>query len=239
MGQKTVDAPIAPMRRAIARIAVALFGAIALATPAFAGDAEKARDLVADAAETLGYFASDSNYEGLWDLMDEAKAILVIPRSVRGGFVVGGSSGRGVLIAKKEGGGWSEPVFFRIGSVSIGFQAGGEVSETVLAVMTDRGVRDLYSSTVKLGADLSIAAGPIGGGAKVATADVLAFSRSQGVYGGVSFEGGILKVKDDWNEAYFGEDVTPRQIIRHSAASNPASAELIRAAAALAAKDSR
>ncbi len=227
------------LKGAMTRAAMVLACAVAFTAPAHAGREEKARDLVDDAAESLRSFASDRNFDGLWDLMDEAEALVVIPRSVRAGFVFGGSGGNGVMIAKNESGGWSEPVFLRISSFSLGLQAGGQVSEVVLAVMTDRGVRDLLSSTVKLGADMSIAVGPFGGGAKAATSDVLAFSRAQGVYGGISAEGGVLKVNNNWNEAYYGAEVTPRDVVRRGAVANPASGALKEAAAALAAMDAR
>lgn len=223
-----------PIGRAL--IAAAAFLVFGIA-PARADRADDAKDVVADATDTLRYFASDRNYSGLWDLMDEAKALVVIPKSVRAGFIFGGSGGNGVMIARGGEAGWSEPVFFRISAFSFGLQAGGEVSEVVLVVMTDRGVRDLLNTSVKLGADMSVAAGPVGGGAKAATVDVLAYSRSQGVYGGVTIEGGVLKVNNKWNEAYYGQEVEPRDIIERRAVSNSASAPLIKAAALLATKD--
>ena len=126
---------------------------------------EKAEDLVIKAAETVSYFANDSAYEPLWNTADQAQAMVIIPKSLRGGFIVGASGGNAVMLARNEDGSWSEPTFFTVGSISFGFQAGFEGSETILLVMTQRGMEHLLSTTVKLGADLSIAAGPIGAAA--------------------------------------------------------------------------
>ena len=210
----------------------------ALAAPAMAkSKAEKAENLVVKASETVSYFAQDSAYEPLWDLADGAKAMVVIPRSLRGGFMFGASGGNAVMIARNDDGSWSEPTFFTIGSVSFGLQIGAEASESILLVMTQRGVEQLLSTSVKLGGDLSLAAGPIGGGAKAQTADVLAFSRSRGLYGGVSLEGAVLKTRHSWNEGYYGAELRPVDIIFRKQASNPQSAVLQNAVWALANRD--
>lgn len=195
---------------------------------------EKAETLVAKAAETVSYFNEDEAFGALRDLADDAKAMVIIPRSLRGGFMLGASGGNAVMIARNEDGSWSQPTFFTIGSLSFGFQAGGEASEIVLAVMTQRGMEHLLSTTVKLGGDVSIAAGPIGAGAKAQTTDVLAFARSRGLYGGISLEGAILKSRNSWNEAYYGANVSPADIIYRQRAYNPHSAVLQNAVAALA-----
>ncbi|MBL4619692.1 MAG: lipid-binding SYLF domain-containing protein [Marinicaulis sp.] len=219
---------------------IGIIGAVCVAigvalTPAHAKTKrEKAEILVDKAADTIAYFANDEAYEVLWETADNAKAMVIIPRSIRGGFVFGASGGNAVMIARNKDGSWSEPTFFTIGSISFGFQIGGEISETVLLVMTNRGMEQLLSTTVKLGADVSLAAGPIGGGAKAQTVDVLAFSRSRGLYGGVSLEGALLKSRGSWNRGYFGADVTPADIIFRELVARPQSAVLQNAAWALA-----
>lgn len=216
----------------------AFFAFASLPAPAEAkSKAEKAEKLVGKAAETVAYFAQDSAYEPMWDLADNAKAMVVIPRSLRGGFMFGASGGNAVMVARNEDGGWSEPTFFTIGSFSFGFQAGGEASEIVLLVMTQRGVEQLLSTSVKLGGDLSLAAGPIGGGAKAQTADILAFSRSRGLYGGISLEGAVLKTRHSWNEGYYGAKVSPVDIIYRQKVAQPQSALLQNAVWALANRD--
>lgn len=195
---------------------------------------EKAENLVNRAADTVAYFANDGAYEPLWDLADNAHAMVIIPRSLRGGFIFGASGGNAVMIARNEDSSWSEPTFLTIGSVSFGFQIGGEASELILAVMTKRGMEQLLSSSVKLGADLTLAAGTLGAGAKAQTVDVIAFSRSRGLYGGVSLEGAILKSRHSWNREYFGADVSPADIIYREIAQRPESAILQNAVWALA-----
>ena len=159
---------------------------------------------------------------------------MIIPNSVRAGFIFGGSAGNALMLSRNDDGSWSQPVFMTVGSVSFGFQAGGEASEIILLVMTNRGMEQLLSTSAKLGADLTLAAGPIGAGAKAQTIDVVAFSRSRGLYGGVSLEGAVLKIRHNWNDAYYGADVTPTDIIYKEKAYNPSSAVLQNAIFALA-----
>ncbi len=198
---------------------------------------QKAEELIVKAADTVTYFASDSAFEPLWNAADDAKAMVIIPKSLRGGFMIGASGGNAVMVARNPDGSWSEPTFFTVGSISFGFQAGIEGSETILLVMTQRGMEHLLSTTVKLGADLSIAAGPIGAGAKAQTVDVLAFSRSRGLYGGVSLEGALLKSRGSWNRGYYQADVTPADVIYRESVSRPQSAVLQNAVWALAHRD--
>lgn len=216
------------------------FGAaivIAIAPAAAKTKQEKAEALIVKAADTVSYFANDSAFEPLWDAADDAKAMVIIPKSLRGGFIIGASGGNAVMVARNDDGSWSEPTFFTIGSLSIGFQAGIEGSETILLIMTQRGMEHLLSTTVKLGADLSLAAGPIGAGAKAQTVDVLAFSRSRGLYGGISLEGAVLKSRGSWNRGYYGADVSPADIIYRERVSRPQSAVLQNAVWALAHRD--
>lgn len=221
--------------RIMAAMGAAVLAAVVAASPAAAASKrEKAEDLVAKAAETTAYFSQDPAFETMWDLADNAKAVVVIPRSIRGGFMLAGSGGNAVMLARNPNGSWSEPTFFTIGSLSFGFQAGGEVSEIILLVMTQRGMEHLLSTTVKFGADVSIAAGPVGGGAKAQTTDILAFARSRGLYGGVSLEGAVMKARHAWNEAYYGANVSPADVIYRERAYNPASRQLQGAVAALA-----
>ncbi|MGE0408512.1 MAG: lipid-binding SYLF domain-containing protein [Amphiplicatus sp.] len=220
--------------------AVIALGASALfaAAPARAETKrEKAEELVAKAAETTAYFTRDDAFEPMWELADSAKAMVVVPRSLRGAFMFGGSGGNAVMIARNDDGSWSQPTFFTVGSFSFGLQIGGEQSEILLLVMTQRGMEHLLSTTVKLGGDVSIAAGPIGGGAKAQTTDILAFSRSRGLYGGISLEGAVMKTRNDWNEAYYGANFSTADIIYRQKAYNPASAPLQNAVAALARRD--
>ncbi|MCY3804186.1 MAG: lipid-binding SYLF domain-containing protein [Gammaproteobacteria bacterium] len=187
------------------------------------------RALVDAAATSVETFSIDPDMEWLRHNMHKARAILIVPQLIKGGFFFGGSGGSGVLLTKGEGNVWSYPAFYTMGSGTIGFQAGVEVAELILIIMTDRGVDGLLTSSFKLGGDISIATGPIGAGAKAQSvdikgksADILAFSRTKGFYGGVSAEGAVLKVREDLNHTYYGDETrSPRAILIEHTVSNP------------------
>lgn len=216
----------------------AAFGLALLSAPAAAGDKrQEAIDLVEDSAETISYFAQDSAFEAMWSLADDAKAVVIIPDRWRAAFVLGGAGGDAVMVARNKDGTWSQPTFFAVGGGSFGFQWGVEKSEVVLLVMTERGMEHLLSTSLKLGADVSVAAGPIGAGAKAQTSDILSFSRSRGLYGGVSLEGAILKTRKNFNKAYYAADVSPAEIVYKGEVYNPVSAALQNSVWRLAHKD--
>ncbi len=196
----------------------------------------KSERLVRQSTQTLRYFVDESSFTGLWKTAEQAQAIIVVPNSTRAGFIFGGSAGDAVMIARNADGSWSGPTFLTLGSISFGLQVGGEVSELVLLAMTNRGKERILSSNVKLGGDLSIAAGPVGVGAKAKTADILAFSRSRGLYGGLSLEGSLLKIRHKLNHAYYGSAVTPVDIVFKGVEDRQTSLPLRDAAQSLAAR---
>ncbi|MBL8072261.1 MAG: lipid-binding SYLF domain-containing protein, partial [Nitrospira sp.] len=121
---------------------------------------------------------------------------------------------------------WSEPAFFTMGAASFGFQFGAQISEVVLLVLTQRGVDSLLLGNFKLGADGSVAVGPVGAGVAGATtpnlsADLLSFVRAKGLFAGVSLEGAALISRDEWSRAYYGKPVTPTEIITGHTVKNP------------------
>ena len=171
--------------------------------------------LVNDADTTLSNFLRDPQMTWLQDNFANAKAVLIAPKVVKAGFIFGGSGGRAVLIARdSKGGKWGGPVFYTLATASVGFQAGVAVSEMVALVMTDKALRSLLATSVKLGPDASIAAGPVGAGAKADfVTDLVTFSRSKGIYGGINLDGTAVTVSDDWNEAYYKKKVQPSDIV--------------------------
>ncbi|QMU61519.1 MAG: hypothetical protein GKR92_07335 [Gammaproteobacteria bacterium] len=196
---------------------------------------EATAEALVDAATTsVNTFTIDPDMKWFRDNMSNAKGVLVVPQLVKGGFIFGGSGGSGVLLVKGGGNIWSDPAFYTMGSGTVGFQIGVEVSEIILMVMTDRGVDALLTSSFKLGGDVSIAAGPIGAGAKAQTADILAFSRTKGIYGGVNIEGAVLKIRNDWNHDYYGSETAPRKILIERKATNSHADNLRNAVANLA-----
>lgn len=189
---------------------------------AIGDDYQKPQELVDQSTLVVKKFAAEETIDSFKKYASSAKALFIIPKMLKGGLVIGGSGGSGVLVSRDAASGvWSYPVFYTMGSVSFGLQAGAEASEMILLVMTEKGMDSMLTSTFKLGADASIAAGPVGVGAKAATADILAYSFSKGVYGGMSLEGAVIKTRDKWNSQYYGEAVSPADIIIRKVAKNP------------------
>lgn len=186
-----------------------------------AGDKDDAYGYVNDSLKTLNNFANDPDMEWFRQHVKNAKGIMIIPSLLKAGFIFGGSGGNGVLLRHSPSNQWgysaidewSYPAFYTMGSVTFGFQAGGEVAEVILLIMTEKGMDALLSRKAQLGADMSVAAGPVGSGAQVATADVYQFSRTKGIFGGLTFDGSIINPRDKFNKAYYGRDVTPLDIL--------------------------
>jgi SH3 domain-containing YSC84-like protein 1 len=200
------------------------------ATPAHAQGEQQA--LVNQSVTTLQNFMSDPEMKWLQQNIGRAKAVLISPEIVKAGFIVGGSGGRGVLVARDAGGKWIGPAFYTLATASIGLQAGLAASEMITLVMTDKGLNSLLATSVKLGGDASVAAGPVGAGAKSdLAADLIAFSRSKGVYGGLNLDGTVVTANDEWNQAYFGKPVLPPDIVIRGAVSNRDASALVDAVA--------
>ncbi len=179
-----------------------------------------------------GYFITPFGLPTPWprENLSHVEGLLIVPSLVKGAFFIGGSGGRGVLITKDEKTGrWSQPGFYSLGSVSLGLQFGGEAAEVLMMVRTQRGLENLYTSSFKLGGDASVAAGPVGAGAKASvTADVVSFARSKGAFMGMSFDGSVVKTSDDWNKAYYGKAVRPTDTFIKQAVKNSGTDELRR-----------
>lgn len=196
--------------------------------PAIAAEPVEQQGLVDKALVTFRAFMADREMEWFHAHLKEAKALLIIPELLRGGFIIGGSGGSGVLLARDEKrGDWSQPAFYTIGSVTFGLQIGGEAAEVIMMIRTQNALDTLYSTGFKLGGDASVAAGPVGVGTKAhVLADVISFAKSKGLYAGLNLEGAIIKVNDDGNRAYYGKEVRPVDIIVAKTVSNPGSAKL-------------
>jgi lipid-binding SYLF domain-containing protein len=205
---------------------------VSVAQPVAADDALEARQLAEKAQLTIESFVADANMEAVHDLIKKAKGVFIAPQLLKGAFIVGASGGSGVFLARHDQT-WSEPAFYTPGGVSFGLQAGGEASEVVLLVMSDRGVKALLGHNFKLGADASVALGPVGAGVAGATAalsaDIISFSRAKGLYGGISLDGSVIAVREAWNHAYYGKSVTPTDILIHRSVHNPHSSGLVAA----------
>ena len=158
------------------------------------------------------------------DLLDKARCVVVLPSVLKAAFVVGGSYGRGVLVCRTGPGfkgPWGAPALVALEGGSIGFQIGGQATDFVILIMNDRGASSLLKSKVKLGADAAVAAGPKGRDASANTdaymrAEMLSYSRSRGVFAGISLEGSTLRPDDDANRKVYGKEATASAVITES-----------------------
>jgi len=158
------------------------------------------------------------------DLLNKARCVIVLPSVVKAAFVVGGSYGHGVMVCRtgeRFRGPWGAPAMYALEGGSIGLQIGGQATDFVILVMNDRGAESLLHSKVKLGADAAIAAGPKGRDAQADTdaylrAEMLSYSRSRGVFAGVSLEGSTLRPDGDANRKLYGRDASASEIITES-----------------------
>jgi len=159
------------------------------------------------------------------DVMDKAECVLVLPSVRKSSFLLGGSYGRGAMscrTGKNFDGPWSPPAMYRLVGLSVGFQFGGEATDFVILVMNDRGAEAMLKSKIKLGSDASIAAGPKGRTTEAATtgsmeAEMLSYSRSRGIFAGVSLSGSNLQSDSDDNKGVYNQKLTATQIIRDGA----------------------
>jgi lipid-binding SYLF domain-containing protein len=224
---RTINTMIVPL----VLCAIVLGGAL----PAVAGEAENAQQLVDKAKLTLDKFVADKEMgPPLKALLKKARGVLIYPQVLRGAFVFGVSGGSGTFVAydataKK----WGGPAFYTIGETSFGAQAGGDASEVVLVALTERGMTALLATSAKLGADAGMAVGPVGAGAEAATAnlsvDIISYSRTKGLYAGVSLEGAVVATRGALNKAYYGKDVSPTDIVVKRTVSNQKAAGLLSA----------
>lgn len=154
------------------------------------------------------------------EIMESAKCVAVVPSMLKGGFVVGANYGKGVATCRTPTG-WSAPAPFRIAGGSVGFQIGGEAIDLVMIVMNDKGMRNLLNSKFKLGADASVAAGPVGRHAEGDTdwkmrAEVLSYSRARGVFAGVALNGAVISQDNDETRVLYRENASFNQILTGS-----------------------
>jgi lipid-binding SYLF domain-containing protein len=196
------------------------------------------RELLAEAEAALAALKKQAQLgENFKSALARARAVYIVPELVKGGFIVGGEGGTGVLLVRRPEGDWSAPAFIVLGGASIGLQLGGQVSQVAFTVMTDKGLAAILNHKVKLGADISVAVGTIGAGAEAATttaagADLYQFAVSKGLFGGGTVEGAWLEPRDAWNAAlYGGQYKTPRDIVTDRSL-DPPEADQLRAALA-------
>jgi lipid-binding SYLF domain-containing protein len=199
-------------------------------TPAGAADISKEQQLVDQARVTWESFAESPILRSeLHDWLRVAKGIYIVPRAIKGAAGVGVAGGQGVLLVRDENTGkWSYPAFYTARALSVGFQIGGGTSEIVFVVRSQRGLEQFYGSQFKLGMNIGVAAGPMGGGMGLEglTADLFIYARAKGAYVGTAVKGGHIAVMDKANQAYYGKPVKPTDILVDRTVSNPQAEDL-------------
>jgi lipid-binding SYLF domain-containing protein len=199
--------------------------ALLLAVSAFAGQALAGTEedkRANDAVRVLSEIQKIPE-QGIPDkLLDEGRAVVVIPDTLKVGLVIGGRRGHGLMSVKSPDGSWSQPVFVKLTGGSIGFQAGVQSSDVVLVFRNDRNLENIVNGKITLGADAGVAAGPVGRNASASTdgqlkAEIWSWSRARGLFAGVALDGAVLQIDDDANVAVYGSAATPRAIFESRA----------------------
>ena len=227
-----------PVHRTSVYLIIAIVVLLVSVPPTQSADSPE-QQFVLYAASTVQQFTEDPNLGSFRTKAKVARALFIVPEILRATFFVGVSSGSGVLMVReRDGGTWNGPGFYTIGGASFGLQMGGDAAQVIFLIMNDRGLESFYRSSAKLGLDASLAAGSDGGGVGVETspalsADILVYSRSQGGYMGVSFEGTAVHVADKSNEAYYGQPVQPAEILEKGTLRNPGATPLLQTLAVL------
>ena len=174
-----------------------------------------------DAAEVVSDVMGTSDKAIPQDLFDKAECLVVVPGVKKAAFIIGGKFGRGFISCRhRDAGGWSAPAAIKVEGGSFGFQIGASETDVIMAVMNRRGAEKLMESKFTVGADASVAAGPVGRNAAadtdaLMTAEILTWSRSRGVFAGIALNGATLRPDDDANKELYGTVTSNREIVEH------------------------
>lgn len=198
---------------------------MAIALPLLADDREKDKDRLQSAATILDEVMSAPDKGIPEEILSSAKCLAIVPSLLKGGFIVGGAYGKGVASCKTDKG-WSAPAFFNVEGGSFGLQIGGQAVDYVMVIMNDQGMNNLLSSKFKLGADASVAAGPVGRHAEGSTdwkmrAQVLTYSRARGVFAGITLNGAVVRQNQDDTRAFYGRMVPFKTLLTGAFAPMP------------------
>jgi lipid-binding SYLF domain-containing protein len=210
------------------RVGLVVLGTVLLgAAPVVAQNPEFAATF-ARAATTLYEMVNVPDGNGIpRAVLARAQGVAVFPGVVKGALVLGGTSGDGVVTVRRADGSWSPPAIFRLTGASLGPQIGAEVTDVVVVILSARGLDGLLRSEATIGADMSAAAGPTGRRLEAATdlrftTDLLTYSRTKGLFAGLSIGGASVRAADDWNHALYGRGYTAREILLGQALEVPA-----------------
>jgi lipid-binding SYLF domain-containing protein len=210
------------MKRLLLAITIAT---ASLAAPS-AAFADSPQHLVDSATLSLESMMGGSEGSQVQQFLRRAKAVLICPNIFRAGFFIGGEGGGCVMVARGNDGGWSNPAFYSMGSGSFGLQIGIQNAQVIMLIMTNGGLNALLNSQFKFGADAGLTVATLGAGVNGSmstafNADIISFSKSQGLYGGVSLAGSILSNDSGTEQSYYGSALDARQIVVDMQGSNP------------------
>ncbi len=208
---------------------LAAVAGLALALVATSASASDETELVAHATRVARHMTTDPAFAQAGDMLHRARAVLIIPALVKGGFIFGAEGGNGVLLKRIGRNSWSSPAFYSMGSASFGLQIGLEKAEIVMLIMSDRALRGIQHDQFKIGAGGGITAVTLSSGAEGATSgrggDIVVWTSATGAYGGLTFNGSVIKPRHEWNRDYYGRHVTIGTILS-SGVKNPDSKPL-------------
>lgn len=212
------------MSRLFARLVLLL--ALFATLPAWAGDDPSDAERTQMALKVLRDIQAMPEQAIPDRLFDEAQGILVVPDTLKIGFIFGGRRGHGLLSIRNPDGTWSNPVYVRLTGGSVGFQIGVSKSDVVMVFRTRQGLNDITAGKLTLGAGASVATGPVGRDASANTdqqfkADIWSWSRARGLYAGVAFDGAVIAIDDEANQRMYGAGSTPRMIFEHRTPNRP------------------
>src|ERR1039458_6519920 len=195
---------------------------LALVLPALASDRDDDIGRIQKATRVFHEIMSTPDKGIPQDLLEKAKCVAIVPGEEKLAFIFGGNYGKG-LATCRIGNGWSAPMFVAVGGGSVGFQIGGSFTDVVLLFMNDHALQSLLSDKFKIGADVTVAAGPVGRHAAADTdlklnAEILSYSRSKGIFAGVSVDGAVVQADHSGDKALYGSDVTHQEILDGKAA---------------------
>src|SRR5262245_35830634 len=222
------------MRRVFALGPALAFASLLFTNPA-APAADERGDLLQRSAATIQKAKVDPIFANARSNLDQAKAVIVVPSLVRGGFIFGAEGGNGVLLGRTPEGMWSDPVFVSLASASFGLQAGLDSSELVIMIMSDQALQAVTRSGFKFGASGGLTMVTLGATAGAATpgnlaGDIIIWAASRGgLYGGIKLDGSVINIRDDWNQSFYGRRVDAGDILAgrvRSSGPNPVGQQL-------------
>ncbi|MDD5423675.1 MAG: lipid-binding SYLF domain-containing protein [Candidatus Omnitrophica bacterium] len=219
------------MRRAFAFVMVVVFFAsMSAANPK--AYADKWEDLITESGKVLGEVNSMPDTGIPSDMFKKCRAIAIFPSTVGGGFIFGAKYGQGVVLYRDDKGVWSPPAVFNIGGGSFGWQIGGQATDLILVMMNDRGVDGFLASKFTLGADASVAAGPVGRDTQASTdlqlkGGIFSYSRSRGAFAGVKVEGSGISQNKEGNKALYKQDLSAKEILKEGKAKPTAAGQAL------------